>query len=311
MDGTHLGDFSLESRSWMIRAPDGNWPARLTEENKMAVTHLGLLTTLANIQRGIKRRLGLLGGDQAGHRHLEGLARLCRLLWPFGLVSMLVTWLQPRPSQSKERAVQTIVMASRKGGCGKTTLGCHIAVEIERIQAGPVMLIDADPMAGLSHWWGARKANTPALVKVHDSLAATLASGRENGFAWAIIDTPPAAQSSVGDIIALADLVIIPVQPTPDDLRAVSVTVEMCRKAGRPFVFVINRVKPRVRLTGEAAIELSQHGVVAPTHMFDRVDYAAAKTDGRTAPELDENGLPAREVAGIWRYVSARMGVAA
>jgi chromosome partitioning protein len=207
--------------------------------------------------------------------------------------------------------MKTIVLASRKGGCGKTQISCHLAVEIERVGAGPVMLIDADPMAGLSQWWDARKATTPVLAKPGDNLAATLAAVAGNGFAWTIIDTPPAAQPSVAGIIAVSDLVIIPVQPTPDDLRAVGVTVEMCRAAAKPFIFIINRVKPRVRLTGEAAIELSQHGVVAPTFMWDRTDYAAAKTDGRTAPELDPNGLPAQEVAGIWRYVAGRMGVAA
>jgi len=204
--------------------------------------------------------------------------------------------------------MKVIVLASRKGGAGKTTVACHLAVEIERCGEGPVVVLDADPMAGLSRWWDARKAATPVLVKQAETLAATLVTCADAGIAWVIIDTPPAAQPSVASIITAADLVIIPVQPTPDDLLAVGVTVEMCQAAHRPFVFLINRVKPRVRLTGQAAIELSQHGVVCPVFLWDRSDYAAAKTDGRTAPELDPSGPAAREVEGIWRYVAARMG---
>ncbi|HEY2617702.1 MAG TPA: ParA family protein, partial [Acetobacteraceae bacterium] len=178
--------------------------------------------------------------------------------------------------------MRTIILASRKGGAGKTTLTCHLAVEAERRGHGPVGIIDTDDMAGLAKWWDAREAATPVLARAEPDLAAGLAALQERGCHLVLVDTPPAVGGIVVAAIAAADLVMIPVQATPDDLRAVCVTVQAAESAGKPLLFVINRVKPRARLTADAAVALSQHGAVAPAFIYDRVDYAAAKIDGRT-----------------------------
>ena len=57
--------------------------------------------------------------------------------------------------------MHVIVLASQKGGAGKTTLSRHLAVEAERAGEGPVILIDADPQGGLAGWWNRRRADTP------------------------------------------------------------------------------------------------------------------------------------------------------
>ena len=140
-------------------------------------------------------------------------------------------------------------------------------------------------------------------------LDAALSALRGRGCNLVLVDTPPAVSGTVAAVIAAADLVVIPVQATPDDLRAVGVTVQAAEAAGKPLLFVINRVKPRVRLTADAAVALSQHGAVAPAFIFDRVDYAAAKIDGRTAPELEPDGRAAAEIAALWDFIANRMGV--
>jgi chromosome partitioning protein len=72
-------------------------------------------------------------------------------------------------------------------------------------------------------------------------------------------------------------------------------------------VFIVNRTKPRARLTGEAAIALSQHGTVSPAMLADRTVYAAAAIDGRTAPEVEPTGAAAAEVAALWTYIADRL----
>jgi len=62
--------------------------------------------------------------------------------------------------------MRTLVVASRKGGAGKTTISGHIAVEAERHGAGPVGIIDLDPMGSLAAWWNERKADTPVCAGV-------------------------------------------------------------------------------------------------------------------------------------------------
>ena len=89
-------------------------------------------------------------------------------------------------------------------------------------------------MAGLAKWWDAREVPTPLLAKPEPDLKAALALLRQHGCRLVFVDTPPAASSRVSATIQEADLVLIPVQPSPDDLRAVGATVNMvesCRQA--------------------------------------------------------------------------------
>jgi chromosome partitioning protein len=72
-------------------------------------------------------------------------------------------------------------------------------------------------------------------------------------------------------------------------------------------VFVINGAANRARITGEAAVELSQHGKVAPVTVYQRTDYAASMVDGRTAGEIDPAGKSAAEIAALWTYVSQQV----
>ncbi len=204
--------------------------------------------------------------------------------------------------------MRVIVFASRKGGAGKTTLATALAVEAGRAGAGPVGVVDADPMQGLTQWWDARQHSAePILARPHPDVGAALTALKGQGVKLVLIDTPPAIDRSVAGIIALADLVVVPVRASPDDLRAVSSTVDLVARSGKPLVFVVNSVKPRVRLTLEAVVALSQHGTVAPVQVADRTDYAAAKVDGHTAPELDEQGKAAAEIAALWTYLAKRM----
>ncbi len=200
------------------------------------------------------------------------------------------------------------VLASRKGGCGKTTLASHLAVEAGRAGAGPVAIVDLDPMGGLSGWWDARQAAEPILARVETSLSDTLKVLREGGIRTVFVDTPPSVGPEVATAIALADIVLVPCKPSPDDLRAVGRTVEAVTMTGKPMVFAINMTKPRTRLTAEAAVALSQHGTLAPQFVADRTDYAAAKADGLTAQELEPHGPAANEMRELWSYVAGRAG---
>jgi hypothetical protein len=53
---------------------------------------------------------------------------------------------------------------------------------------------------------------------------------------------------------------------------------------------VLTQAKANASITAQAAAAFSHHGPVAETFIADRVPYAAAMTDGRTAIELDQQG---------------------
>jgi chromosome partitioning protein len=201
-----------------------------------------------------------------------------------------------------------VALASQKGGSGKTTLAGHLAVEAEKAGAGAVALIDTDPQGSLSHWWNARAAGTPhfAQAGVFD-LASVLNHLRQKNIKLAIVDTPPAITDSIAEVISRADLVIVPTRPSPHDLRAVGATVDIAERYDRPLLFVINAATARARITGEAAVALSQHGTVAPVTIHARVDFAASMVDGRTVGEVLPKSASANEISDLWLYVQDRL----
>ncbi len=157
-------------------------------------------------------------------------------------------------------------------------------------------------------WWNARQAPTPHFVKAGlPDLGQALAKLAASGFRLTVIDTPPAITSSISQVVAFADLVIVPTRPSPHDLRAVGATVDIAERHGKPLVFVLNEATARARITGESAVALSQHGTVAPVTLHHRVDYAASMIDGRTVGEVVPNSASAREVAELWLYIQAKL----
>ena len=204
--------------------------------------------------------------------------------------------------------MHVIVLANQKGGVGKTTLSGHLAVEADRTASGNVVLIDTDPQGSLSQWWHERKAETPHLAQIEPAkLKVQLAILEDNGFDIAIVDTPPAVTETNRQVIALASLVLIPTRPSPHDLRAVGSTIGMAEEAKKKMIFVINGAAQRARITGEAAISLSQHGTVAPVTIFQRTDFASSMIDGRTVQEIDEKSRSANEIADLWKYVHTQL----
>ncbi|MBA2918568.1 AAA family ATPase [Sphingomonas sp. MAH-20] len=204
--------------------------------------------------------------------------------------------------------MRVLAMASQKGGSGKTTLSGHLAVQAQLAGAGPVVLIDIDPQGSLADWWNEREAELPAFAQTTVArLASDLDILRQQGFKLAVIDTPPAITMAIQSVIAVAELIVIPTRPSPHDLRAVGATVDLCDRAGKSLMFVVNAATPKAKITAEAAVALSQHGTVAPVTIHQRTDFAASMIDGRTVMEVDPKGKSAQEVAGLWSYISDRL----
>ncbi len=89
--------------------------------------------------------------------------------------------------------------------------------------------------------------------------------------------------------------------------RVVGATVDLCERAGKPLVFVVNAATPKAKITSEAAVALSQHGTVAPVTLHHRTDYAASMIDGRTVMEVDPNSRSADEIRQLWSYINDRL----
>ena len=198
--------------------------------------------------------------------------------------------------------MKTILVAAQKGGSGKTTLTRNLAV-VAAEDGRNVLCLDLDPQGSLRAWWESREADSPSMLDrdpLPDVLRTTLAAARER-FDLCIIDTPPATSEWLAEALAAADLVLIPVRPSPDDLRSVGTTLAAVNGSGMPFAFVLSQT-PRARITEEAARVLAQHGRLAPVNIAQRVAYAETGATGQGVTETKDKKAGV-EIAAVWDYV--------
>jgi chromosome partitioning protein len=204
--------------------------------------------------------------------------------------------------------MRVITFACQKGAAGKTTLVGHIGVQAELAGAGPVVLLDTDQQGALAEWWNSREPDKPAFAHaVIDQFADSISQLRELGFGLCIIDSASAISPTVEQVIAISDLVVIPCRPSPHDLRAAVKTIDMVDNQGKPKVFVLNGATEGDRLTDEARAVLSAAGQVAPIAINNHPDYADSMFDGLTVMETTPGSECAREIEGLWNFLSATL----
>jgi chromosome partitioning protein len=198
--------------------------------------------------------------------------------------------------------MKTILITSQKGGAGKTTIARSLAVAADA--AGQrVVMIDLDPQKSLREWWEAREAATPAMLDSDPSPAqlGPYLKSLAADFDLVVIDTPPRAEEWLTKAMGLADLTVIPVRASPDDLRAVKLTLQAAKSASAPFVFVLSQTG-RDRFVAEALEGLAAHGRVCPTRMVDRVAHREASGVGQSAGE-GSDPKARLDIEGLWAYI--------
>ena len=204
--------------------------------------------------------------------------------------------------------MQVLSILSQKGGSGKTTLAGHIAVQAELSGGGPVAVLDTDPQESLAEWQNDRDSDTPLVVQSSLwRLQEDVRRMRERGIKLLIIDTPPGITSTIRSAISVSDIVLVPVKPSPHDLRAAGKTVGVVEGVGKPLVFVMNCASSWARITPQAAIALAQHGTLAPVIIHQRADFASSMIDGRTVMEISRKSRSAEEIAELWEYLDDRL----
>ena len=171
---------------------------------------------------------------------------------------------------------------------------------------GPLFLVDTDPQGSLTAWQTRRESETPQRVDLpFEGLDRGLALLRRHGASYCIVDTASGRVEIAKELFKLADLVIFPVQASEDDLTAAQVTVQALKEAGKPFMFVLTRVKANTLITAQATAMLSRHGQVAETFMGDRTVYKSPYPKGQTITEAEPRGVAAKEMSALWANVKS------
>ncbi len=202
--------------------------------------------------------------------------------------------------------MRRIMLLNPKGGCGKTTLATNLASHYA-LQGKPVVLADFDVQGSSMDWLQARPASRPPVQGIAVGKEELLLP-HSNGVM--IMDAPAATHGKLlKRHIKLAHTVIIPVLPSPMDIRAATRFIEELLLVGRVsrertrIAVVANRVRERTLIFHALQRFLESLGIPFIATLRDTQNYIHAAEQGLGIFEL----APSQVAADLqqWRPLLA------
>ena len=198
-----------------------------------------------------------------------------------------------------------VAILNTKGGSGKTTLTTNLAHALKNTSGHRVRLVDSDPQGSASDWHEAGGKELLPVVRMSRAsldrdLNDTISPGE-----WILIDGAPRADELAAAAIRAAEIVLIPVQPSPYDVWAAKPLVKAIKfrqnqNNGMPkAAFVISRAIVGTALAKNVRQILSGYELPIFENMtHQRVIYAETAATGQTVVE-DPNTKAAVEIDQI------------
>jgi chromosome partitioning protein len=185
-----------------------------------------------------------------------------------------------------------LVVASLKGGVGKTTAAVYLAAAAAA--SNPVRLVDADPQGSAAVWL---EENPLPGVEVVEAPSERLVSRTMSapGGTVVVVDTPPGSERLTATAIGLADVVVVPTRVGGVEPSRVVATLGLVPRRV-PSGLVISSARPWTRDYRETVAAWTSDGVPIWGVIPERVGIAAGPEQG-----LHEDGLAA--AAEVWREV--------
>jgi chromosome partitioning protein len=187
--------------------------------------------------------------------------------------------------------MQTILCMNAKGGCGKTTIATNLATWYAD-DGRTVAIMDFDPQRSSMDWLAAREdyVGIPAIEGVD---AATGEARAAHGTEVALLDAPSAVSGpAVTALLRRADALLVPVLPSPIDMRAATRFIDEILKSGRiargktRIGLIANRVRENTRIYHALEDFLAEYDIPLLTHLRESQNYIRAAETGLGIFEL-------------------------
>lgn len=205
-----------------------------------------------------------------------------------------------------------IVIGSRKGGTGKTTLATNIACTLAYKKS--VILVDADRQPSASEWCDERdnRADIPRISciqkygKIHEQLI-----DFNKRYDHVVVDCSGKDSIELRSSLTCADIVITPVRPSQTDLntlQALSDIIEDARLNNQNMksygLLTMSPTNPQINEIQEAKEFLLHYPIFTPVNqlIYDRKIYRDCLADGRGVIESG-NDKAADEIKGLMQEI--------
>jgi chromosome partitioning protein len=207
-----------------------------------------------------------------------------------------------------------IAFLNQKGGVGKTTLATNVAGHLVGL-GHKVILIDSDPQGSALDWSAARQRQALFPVvgypkpSIHKEIGVIA-----HGYDYAVLDSPPRQDAMAKSVMLAADLLVIPVQPSPYDVWAAEETLKLVGEAvvlkdSLKSVFTINRKIVNTAIGRDVEEALGRYSVpILATHIHQRVSFAESALGGLIVSESDPKSLAAQEIKNLTEELLAFYG---
>jgi chromosome partitioning protein len=194
-----------------------------------------------------------------------------------------------------------LALVAQKGGGGKSSMAIHLAVEGHR-RGLKTLLIDIDTQASAAKIMDRRGDNPPDVTtEAAGRLEKAIQAAKAAGYGFVVVDTAPQADRAAAQAAKVADLVLSPVQPSIVDLDAVDATIDVCKLANAPTLFVLNRVPTQGAEIAGTMEAIRKRGMqVADVRWGERKAFRYPFMRGLTAQEVEPGSRAAGEVAALF-----------
>ncbi|MBL8690329.1 MAG: ParA family protein [Rhodospirillaceae bacterium] len=204
-----------------------------------------------------------------------------------------------------------VTVAQQKGGAGKTTLAAHLAVAWAK-QGHKVGVVDIDPQASLTKWFAERARVKDAIPIELRCVGGWRVQGEVEKLSKlvdiVVVDSPPHAETESKIAVRSADLVLVPAQPSPMDLWATKVTLDLARAEKRPALVILNRMPARGKLADQMRSKYAELGTpVADTVLGSRVAFASSMLEGKGISEQGGAGAAGQEMTALAAEILKRL----